>query len=200
MEKSRADALIMQHHYSHSPVWASHTHFGVFVNDSLCGVLQFGPGMNPASGDRVIPGMEWCELNRMWLSDDRPVQQLATGALALACRILRSRRPKLGWLQTFADERSGVGAVYQAASFLYVGSHETTFYLLDGEWFHKSLLGRAETDGRGWGSGPKAARIRGRESEAIPHVFRQHRYIKCFTKQARKGLLLPVLSYPKAAR
>lgn len=200
VEKSRADDLIRALHYSRSVVWASSVHFLVEYRGEEIGALQFGPAMNPQSGARIVAGStfeSWIELNRMAFSSSRPAH-CGTMAIALACRLLRHIRPKVEWVQCFADERCGkFGAVYQAASFLYCGEHSATFYELDGEWFHKSAWNRTLVDKRGWGCGPKLQRFNRDKARAVAHRFRQFRYIKCLTRRARKNLLLPVRPYPK---
>ncbi len=198
--KPQADEIIRRGHYSRSVAWSSSLHFGVLHGGAVIGALQYGPAMNPASGARVVADTSpegWLELNRMWLADEKP-QNCATRAISFSLRLIRRLRPQVEWIQSFADSRCGkLGAVYQAASFLYLGSHDSTFYLLDGEWFHRSMIGRKETDKRGWGSGPKIARLRGREHEAVPHTFTQYRYLRFLDPRARKRLLLPSLPYPK---
>jgi hypothetical protein len=154
--------------------------------------------MNPASAANIVLGStaESClELNRMWLADEKPANA-ATRAIAFSIRVIRSQRPHVEWIQSFADERCGkFGAVYQAASFLYCGEHVGTFYELDGEWFHKSAVGRQ--DARGWGIGPKLTRFNAERDRAREHRFRQFRYIRLLSRSARQGLLLPSLPYPK---
>jgi hypothetical protein len=201
-DKEIADELIRTLHYSHSVAWASNLHFVVEYHGEQIGALQFGPAMNPASGDNVVAESTpctWLELNRMAFSPDRPAD-CATQVLSMALRLVRHLRPKVEWIQSFADERcEKFGAVYQAASFLYCGEHRSTFYELDGEWFHKSAWKRAPVDKRGWGSGPKLARFNANRERATAHTFRQFRYIKFLVAKARKNLLLPVLPYPKPA-
>lgn len=198
--KDDADAVIRAGHYSRSVVWSSSVHFGVYVGGSMIGALQYGPAMNPASGSGVVDGTlpeNWLELNRMWLSDEKPANT-ATRAIAFSLRVIGKIRPAVQWVQAFADERCGkAGGVYQAASFLYVGSHVSTFYELDGEWFHKSMLGRKEYDKRGWWSGPKIARFNANKDRAVPHRFKQYRYLRFLDRRAAKRLRLPVLPYPR---
>lgn len=201
IEKSRADEIIRAGHYSKSVVWSSSEHFGVFHNKRLCGALQFGPGMNPASGSKVVADSSsdsWLELNRMWLDDAKPAN-CASRAVAFSIRILRKIRPRLEWVQSFADERCGkLGSVYQACSFLYLGSHEATFYELDGEWFHKSMWNRPTIDKRGWGCGPKITRLLANKARAVRHTFVQYRYFRPLNRNVLARLRLPVLPYPKA--
>jgi hypothetical protein len=201
--KEVADDLVRHGHYSRSVVWSSSEHFGVYVDEELIGVIQYGPGMNPASGSRVVAGTtpgNWLELNRMWLADVKP-PNCASRAIAYSLRLLRHSRPNIEWIQTFADERCGkLGAVYQAASFLYLGCHSSTFYELDGEWYHKSMKGRALVDRRGWRAGPKITYFRAHASRAIPRTFLQYRYIKFFSHDARRRLLLTPQPYPKTTQ
>lgn len=200
--KEAADEIIKAGHYSRSVVWSSSDHFGVYSTEDerLLGAIQFGPAMNPASGGSIVRGTEpeqWIELNRMWLSDEKP-PNTATRAISFSIRLLRRSRPELKWIQSFADSRCGkAGAVYQAASFVYCGSHRSVFYELDGEWFHKSMLDRPEIDKRGWWSGPKIARLREGRSRATRHEFRQYRYIRFLDRRWRGRLLLRELPYPK---
>lgn len=200
ISKSNADSIIRGGHYSGSVVWSSNLHFGVFVGGGIIGAMQFGPAMNPASGARVVEGSSsetWLELNRLWLMDDKP-DNTTSRAISCALRVIRHRKPSVEWVQSFADERCGkLGGVYQACSFLYCGEHTATFYELDGEWFHKSMLSRPSVDKRGWRSGPKVAWFKQNQERAVPHTFRQFRYIKFLRSSARKRLLLPVLPYPK---
>ncbi len=200
ISKAEADAIIRQGHYSHTVVWSSSVHLGVYTHDRLIGAMQFGPAMNPASGAKVVAGStvdSWLELNRLWLDDDKPAN---TGSRAISCAIsiIRARLPRVEWIQTFADERCGkLGALYQACSFLYCGCHASTFYEIDGTWIHKSMLDRPSIDSRGWRSGPKVAWAKQNRDRAQPHVFRQFRYLKFFNPKARQRLLLTIEPYPK---
>lgn len=196
--KELADSVIRAGHYSKATCWASSLHFGVYAGTCLLGALQYGPLMNPASAGKIVAGAtarSCVELNRMWLADEKPANT-ASRAIAFSLRIVRSRRPEVEWVQSFADERCGkLGGVYQAASFVYCGEHESTFYELDGEWFHKSAIGRK--DKRGWGVGPKIERFNANRERAVPHTFRQFRYLRLLTRRARRDILLPQLPYPK---
>jgi hypothetical protein len=200
IEKALADEIIRSGHYSGSTVWSSNAHFGVYVGSDLIGAMQFGPGMNPASGARIVAGSTpstWLELNRLWLADDKP-ENTTSRAISCALRVIRKRRPSVGWVQSFADERCGkLGAVYQACSFSYCGEHTGVFYEIDGEWFHKSMLSRVAIDKRGWSSGPKVAWFKQNSHRATRHEFRQFRYVKFLDPRHRSRLLLAELPYPK---
>jgi hypothetical protein len=203
LPKRMADDFVSEMHYSGSAVWASHTHIGVRDADGkLWGVLQFGPSMNPKATAKVIEGLpprELVELNRMVFVDGHPAN-LPSWAIAKSAALIRSERPYVQVIQSFADQRcKKLGAVYQASNFIYLGSHSTEFYFLDGEWFHRSLLGRAAKDNRGWGSGPKAARLAAGRDRAQRFEFDQFRYVLPLTKWARRRLLPRAMPYPKGS-
>lgn len=202
IQKAQADEIIREGHYSHSVVWSSSKHFGVFVRGRLIGALQYGPAMNPRSGDKIVAGTTvdtFLELNRMWLALVKP-PNTASRAISGSLRLLRKWTPALEWVQSFADERCGkLGAVYQACSFLYLGSHEATFYEIEGQWFHKSILNRPEYDKRGWWRGPKATWFNANKDRATQYSFRQFRYVRLLRPSLRSKLLLPVMPYPKPA-
>jgi hypothetical protein len=198
--KAQADDIIRRNHYSRAVVWSSSIHLGVFAGADLIGAIQYGPAMNPASGGTIVAGTTpelWLELNRLWLADEAP-RYAASQAIAASLRLVRSLRPRVEWIQTFADSRCRkLGGVYQACSFVYVGCHTSTFYRIDDVWVHRSLLGRAPVDSRGWGSGPKAAWVRANQHRAVAHEVTQYRYLKFLNRGARRRLLLPALPYPK---
>ena len=202
ISKFDADMAVRKHHYSGSVVWSSNLHLGVFATDELVGVLQFGPAMNPGSGSAIVSeatSETWFELNRMVLTEAAP-QFAASQALGCAIRLIKQWLPKIEWIQTFADERcKKLGAVYQAASFLYCGSHIGKFIEIDGEIFHQSMIARPLVDKRGWGCGPKITWVMANKDRAARIEFQQFRYIKTLTRNARLNLLLPILPYPKPA-
>ncbi|MGB4655535.1 MAG: hypothetical protein WBH98_08900, partial [Bacteroidales bacterium] len=145
IERKLANDLIVKNHYSKKFYNATYIHLGVFIHGELLGVLQYGYAMNPASCGSVVEGTkmdEYLELNRMWL-DDKAKRNSETMAISYSLRYIRSKFPKIKWIQSFADERCGCfGIVYQAASFSYYGEHVSTFWTVDGEVYHNSLMPR----------------------------------------------------------
>ena len=160
----------------------------------MLGVLQYGYAMNPASCGSVVEGTqmdEYLELNRMWL-DDKAERNSETKAISYSLRYIRSKFPKIKWIQSFADERCGCfGIVYQAASFSYYGEHVSTFWTVDGEVYHNSLMTRD----------PKLSRsakfLQDNKERATSEELRQFRYIKFIDKRWKKKCLLKEQPYPK---
>lgn len=192
--RTMAADIIVRHHYSGRIVQNSYIHLGVYLRGKLLGALQFGYAMNPASGKSVVAGTgnrEYLELNRMWLSDDVP-RNGESMAISYATKYIKAAYPDVQWIQSFADERCGCwGVVYQACNFVYCGFHLTTFYRLDGEWYH-DLLVTAHKKGGGRG-----VFLRANLHRAEKHRFRQFRYVLFLRQAARKRLLKKVQPYPK---
>lgn len=137
--RDKANAIIIDNHYSHKIYNASYIHLGVYVGGELTGVLQYGSAMNPASGASVVSGTSienFLELNRMWL-DDKAGRNSESQAISCSIKYIKHRYPRVKWIQSFADERCHCfGIVYQAASFKYYGEHTNVFWELDGEFYH----------------------------------------------------------------
>lgn len=192
--RSVACEVIRREHYSRRIVNNSYVHVGVFLDGEMLGVMQFGYALNPAAMGKVVEGSsstDYLELNRMWLSDRAP-RNSESRAIAFAVRYIRAAMPQVSWLQSFADERcGGWGVVYQAANFVYVGSHRTTFFELDGEFYHEMLL-TAHRKG-----GQRGAVLRANIDRAVKSSFRQFRYVYFIRKSWRKRLRLKPQPYPK---
>ncbi len=194
IERKLANDLIVKNHYSKKFYNATYIHLGVFICGELLGVLQYGYAMNPASCGSVVEGTqidEYLELNRMWL-DDKAKRNSETMALSYSLRYIRSKFPKIKWIQSFADERCGCfGIVYQAASFSFYGEHVSTFWTVDGEVYHNSLMTRD----------PKLSKsakfLQDNKERATSEELRQFRYIKFIDKRWKKKCLLKEQPYPK---
>ena len=118
-------------------------------------------------------------------------QSLLTATASYALKYIRRACPGVVWVQSFADERcKGLGVVYQACSFLYLGAHVSPFYVLDGEVYHKL---NATARGRGG----RAAYLRANIDRAQMVQWRQFRYLRFLKTDWRRRLRLPVLPYPK---
>jgi hypothetical protein len=188
-----ANAMILKNHYSKKIVQTATLHLGVILSGKLVGVLQFGVAMNPASCGSVVTGTkinEYLELNRMWLDDCAP-RNSESKAISYSVKLIRKVRPDVKWIQSFSDERCGLfGTVYQAAGFSFHGEHVGTFWELDGEWYHKSILDRAEIM-------PSGRHLKANLNRAVCHKLRQFRYLKFMKPRFSKGCKHPQKPYPK---
>lgn len=195
IDRNLANSIIEENHYSRRSVASSRIHLGVSIDKKLVGILQFGVAMNPQSMGSIMDGCglyEYLELNRMWLHDDAP-RNSESRAISYAVKYIRRKEPKIKFIQSFADERCGLsGTVYQAANFLYCGSHIGKFWELDGEFYHDSIMTdskKAET--------PRGRHLRANVSSATRHQLKQYRYIYLMQPRFRSRLLLKVFPYPK---
>lgn len=194
IDRSLANDIIVKNHYSGKFYNATYIHLGVFIGGKLLGVLQYGYAMNPASCGSVVEGTEmdqYLELNRMWM-DDRAERNSESRAISYSLRYIRSKFPKIKWIQSFADERcGGLGIVYQACSFSYYGEHIAIFWELDGEVYHNSLMTRNPKLSK------SAAYLQANKERATSEKLRQFRYIFFIDKRWKKRCLLEEKPYLK---
>ena len=191
IDRKLANEIIIKNHYSKKVYNGTYINLGVFENDNLLGVLQFGYAMNPASCGSVVQGTQknqYLELNRMWLSDDIQTKYGESQAFSYSIKYIRRKYPTIKWIQSFADERcGGFGIVYQACSFDYYGEHTSTFWELDDVVYHNIQMTVAKDSKRYAG---EAKKLQENKDRAIKHVLRQFRYIKFLDKREKKNCLL----------
>lgn len=197
ISRNKANKIIVENHYSKKFYNATYIHLGVFMEDNLVGVLQYGYAMNPASCSSVVKGTnkdEYLELNRMWLDDCAP-RNSESKAISYSIKYIRNRfKGKIKWIQSFADERcGGFGIVYQACSFKYYGEHISSFWELDGETFHNSIMTSEKAGPRGY----KLLNDPKNKDRVIKHNLRQFRYIKFMKARYESNCLLEEKPYPK---
>ncbi len=194
--RNQANKIIIENHYSKKVYNATYIHLGLYVNNKLLGVLQYGYAMNPASGGSVVDGTElynYLELNRMWI-DDNAGKYPESRAISASLKYIRGKFPKVKWIQSFADERcGGFGIVYQACSFSFYGEHVSTFWSLDGETYHNSIMTSEKAGPRGYKLLNNPKNIERIEKNTL----RQFRYIFFIDKRWKKKCLLKEKPYIK---
>lgn len=197
IDRKLANEIIIKNHYSKKVYNGTYINLGVFENDNLLGVLQFGYAMNPASCGSVVKGTQknqYLELNRMWLSDNIKTKYGESQAFSYSIKYIKIKYPTIKWIQSFADERcGGFGIVYQACSFNYYGEHTSKFWELDGETFHNSIMTSEVAGPRGY----KLLNDPKNKDRIIKHELRQFRYIKFLDQREKKNCLLKEQPYPK---
>jgi len=194
IKRDLAYEIIRKNHYSKKGDSIAHNkiNLGVFIKGELLGVLQYGYAMNPASCDSVVEGTkidQYLELNRMWLSD-KAERNSESKALSYSFRYIRSRHKKIKWIQSFADERcGGLGIVYQASNFNYYGLHVSTFWEIDGEVYHNSILTNGKRKAK--------AKLENKLKYAKKMELRQFRYLFFIDKRWEKKCFLKKEPYLK---
>ena len=197
MDRRLANDIIKQNHYSGKIYAGTKLHLGVYA-PTLLGVLQYGVAMNPASQASVVEGTkgdEYLELNRMWLDESLP-RNSESMAVSYSIHFIKHSKHfhQVAWIQSFADEKCGkFGVVYQACNFLYCGCHWATWWEIEGEMVHNSILTRSPD------LCPKAKAAQAKADLAKPSKRRQFRYIFFIKHKFRKRLLKKVEPYPKYA-
>lgn len=194
IDRNQANKIVVENHYSKKFYNATYIHLGLFIDEEIKGVLQYGYAMNPASCGSVVEGTkqkEYLELNRMWIADNVG-EYPESRSISYSLKYIRRKYPKIKWIQSFADERcGGFGIVYQACSFGYYGEHKSVFWELDNQVYHNSLMTR----------NPKltksAQMLQENKDKAKSFSLRQFRYIKFLDQREKKKCLLKEQPYPK---
>lgn len=200
MDKKLSKSIMIKEHYSHKVCndGTTHIHIGCFINSILRGVIQLGYAMNPHSMSSICSDTsinEYKELNRMWFDDIAP-RNSESRALSYVMKYLRAKYDnKIKWIQSFADERCGkFGVVYQAANFKFYGSHISTFWLINNEIYHNSIVTNSK--------GNKKAKLEAInwKEHAVRLDLKQFRYIYFIDKRWINKCLLREQPYPKVMK
>lgn len=180
-ENSTADKLVIKHHYSHK---ATKNRFKSFlVNDGL-GVLQLGYGIRPSLKKKIHPLIEkgnFCEFDRMWLSDELP-KFSESQTIALLISYLKQIYPEIKFIITYADESVGnKGTIYKATNAKILEPVNCDFYVLaNGERVHPvSMYHRHKT--RAW-------EFLKKEYPGIKHItkkYKQNRFLYILDKKIK---------------
>ena len=144
------DILVKKHHYSHK---ATKNRFRSFLVNNNQGFLQLGYGIRPHVKHTIsmyITKTNYCEFDRMWLSDDLP-KYAESQVIGLLLSYIKQVYPQIIFIITYADGSVGnVGTIYKATNAIPIGKISVDFYLLhSGERVHPvSMWHRHKT--RAW--------------------------------------------------
>lgn len=184
---------ILKKHYAHRLPSIQYA-FGLYDNNTCCGVVTYGPPPTPAIKEALFGGI-WqdrvYELNRLCIDSDNK-----NAASILVGRSLRML-PTPSCIVSYADSGQGhVGYIYQATNFLFTGSvvaHDCE-YIINGRVTHaRTLTAKGITAPMKWAFENHIEVVR-------PEP--KHRYIYlCGTKREKRDMLAKlaydVLPYPK---
>ena len=197
INRKLANKMVVENHYSKKFYNATYIHLGLFVDEEIKGVLQYGYAMNPASCGSVVEGTkqnEYLELNRMWIADNVG-EYPESRSISYSLKYIRRKFPKIKWIQSFADERcGGFGIVYQACSFGYYGEHKSDFWELEGNVYHNIQMTVSKDSSRYAG---QAKYLQENKDKAKKLNLRQFRYIKFLDQREKKKCTLKEQPYPK---
>lgn len=191
-----ANKMICDNHYSGTVAKGVEFHIGIFYEDNLYGIAQFGYGIRPKDTckwvNNTLPN-QYLELNRLWV-DDALGMNSESKAISLCLKYVKQRKPDLKWVISFADGMMGkAGTIYQATNFTYTGFRKDGGIWMnkEGERLHSVSL---------W---HKHGTIQRRVLEDIygTPLYKvyggQYRYFHFYDKKYKKDLTVPILPYPK---
>lgn len=180
---SQIDKVIAEHHYSHKSTKNRFLSFD--VNDGL-GALQLGYGIRPHSKKAIselITPDNFCEFDRMWLSDELP-KNSESQVIALLLSYLKQVYPRIKFVITYADESVGnSGVIYKATNAYRLGGVPVDFYILEsGERVHPVSMYHRH--------GTRAKAALASIYPNIRHIkggFQQQRFLYILDKKYRKA-------------
>ena len=134
---SIVDGIIAKHHYSGK---STPNRFLSFLVNKDMGALQLGYGIRPHIKHTIakeITADNYCEFDRMWLSDELP-KNSESQVIALLLHYLKHVYPRIKFVITYADESAGnVGTIYRATNAYEIEPVQVDFYVLQsGERVH----------------------------------------------------------------
>lgn len=193
-----ANEMVKKLHYSKKNVPNSQLHLGVFFNDRLEGVMQFGPSMDKRKTQQLVKGTGWngfIELNRMAFSEQLP-RNSESRALSVAIKMLKKTYPHLEWIISFADAaQCGDGTIYRASGFL-LTSIKINKQIL--EWNGKTIAKKTlDNENYPRPNGKYFSRHLLESGQARPIEGFQLRYIYFLNPEARNRLMAPVIPFSK---
>ena len=200
VDRKEANKIIIKNHYSKKVYNGTYINLGVFINNELLGILQYGYAMNPASGGSLVTGTEmnqYLELNRMWLND-KAVKNSESMAISYSVKFIKGKYKTIKWIQSFADERcGGLGIVYQACSFRYYGEHTSSFWELENTMYHNTSMTVSKKSDRYKNNVGGCQYLQINKDKATEHELRQFRYIKFLDKSWIKKCTKKEMPYLK---
>ena len=129
--------MIEENHYSHK---CTPNHFLSFDVNNGKGAIQLGFGIRPAIKKHIHPLItkdNYCEFDRMWLSDELP-KNSESYVIGKLLSYIKNNYPKIKFIITYADGSAGNrGTIYKATNAFELPPLLCDFYELeDGERVH----------------------------------------------------------------
>ena len=179
------DELVRKHHYSHK---ATKNRFLSFLVNNRKGFLQLGYGIKPKEKHTIsslITSGNFCEFDRMWLSDELP-KFSETQVISLLLSYLKQVYKRIKFVITYADGSvENYGTIYKASNAISVGKVNVDFYIMpDGERIHPITIYH-QTGGRTWS-------VIKEKYKGIKHITKefQYRFLYILDKKMRKQFLI----------
>jgi len=179
-DNDEADKIIIKYHYSHK---VTKNRFKSFSINNGMGYLQLGYGIRPHMKHTIselITKDNYCEFDRMWLSDELP-KNSESQVISLLLSYLKQVYPFIKFVITYADGSVGnKGIIYKATNALFLDKVNVDFYILpNGERIHPvSMWHRHKT---------RATEFLKNKYPGIKHITEefQYRYLYILNKGLR---------------
>lgn len=189
---NEADKIIIKYHYSHK---STKNRFKSFSVNNGLGYLQLGYGIRPHMKHTIsdmITTDNYCEFDRMWLSDELP-KNSESQVISLLLSYLKQVYTRIKFVITYADGSVGnKGIIYQATNATFLDKVNVDFYILpNGERIHPvSMWHRHKT---------RAMDFLIKEYPGIKHVSDefQYRYLYILNKGLRSKYQESIRLYPR---
>ena len=155
-----AKYAVEQWHYSKSLPASKKACVGVWEDGRYIGCIIFSWGSNPNIGAPYRLCMtDVCELVRIALSQHSTT---TSKIVSIAIRMLRKHCPGIRLIVSYADTEQGhIGTMYQALSFIYVGTMKTTpWHWHNGKWVKQRTMSSACGSVRGSKTRPGSPKIK----------------------------------------
>jgi hypothetical protein len=178
--------IIEKHHYSHK---ATPNHFLSFEVNNGLGAIQLGYGIRPhkkGAISNLITKNNYCEFDRMWLSDELP-KNSESQVISKLLSYLKNNHKNIHFVITYADGSAGNrGTIYQATNAIEIDPIPCDFYLLEsGERVHPVSMWHRHKS-RAWNLMqklyPNIKHIKGTRENKLY----QYRYLYILNKAMRK--------------
>jgi len=210
---TQAREFVRRYHYSGKVDTRSSLHLGVFWQDRLEGVMQFGASIDKVKSQGLVKDTGWnsfIEIHRLAFSDRLP-RNSESRAISIALKMLKKNAPHIDWVLSYADgTQCGDGTIYRASGFdlIKITPNKSMWRMPDGEVVCKIVF---EPGFSPASKSPKSAKGRhgkvGTES-SLAFLKRvgaeclggyQLKYIYFLNTAAKDRLTVPILPYSSIA-
>ena len=204
--------FVRKHHYSGKVDTRLQVHLGVFYEDRLEGVMQFGPSIDKAKSQPLVTNTSWngfIELHRLAFTDRLP-KNSESRAISVALKMLKKNAPHIEWVLSYADgTQCGDGTIYRASGFdlIKITPNKSMWRLPDGNVVAKIVFepgfqpnaGKNSIKGRYGKTGSETSNsfLKRIGAECLPGF--QLKYIYFLNPAAKDRLTVPILPFSAIA-
>ena len=122
-EEEEMAIQFMKKHYIGKDVKNINLRFGIFLQGQMIGIIAYGgPTYVNIAKQLNLATPEILELRRLFIEDIPSFHNIESQVISLGNEELKSQRPKVKAVVTYADPSAGhLGTIYQATNAIYLG-------------------------------------------------------------------------------